>query len=80
MRWLLAGLCFALTVGLAVASAAIESDNIRLRRRIELLHVQATDRLVELRRRAVQALEQEVPEALAARLRAAMAAAGTDST
>ena len=51
MRWLLAGLSFALLVGLAVATAAINTGNVQARSRIQAIVEQS---------RAVQiALEAE---------------------
>jgi len=35
MKWLLAGLCFALLVGLAVGTAAVQATNVQLRARIQ---------------------------------------------
>ena len=35
MRWFLAGLVFAAVVGLGIATAAIEADNIRRRQRMQ---------------------------------------------
>ncbi len=45
MKWFLAGLCFALLVVLAVATAAIRTTNISIRARL-----QATSELLEGRR------------------------------
>ena len=35
MRWVIAGLAFAAVVGLAVATAAIEADSVRIRQRMQ---------------------------------------------
>ena len=50
MRWLLAGLMFALAVGLAIGTAALRAENARTRRSIEIEYRAVWDRVVELKR------------------------------
>ena len=66
MRWLVAGLLFALAVGLAIGTAAIRADNTRTRRRIETSYRQIEDRIIELKRLSMARLEASAPERLAA--------------
>jgi hypothetical protein len=66
MKWLLAGLLFALAVGLAIGTAAIRADNARYRFAVEQLHSDVHDRWVELGRLKLQRLESSSPERLAA--------------
>lgn len=68
MRWILAGLTFALTVCLAIGTAAIRAENVRKRRQLER-EIQAIEaRGIELRRLSVQAMAAATPERLADRL------------
>ena len=66
MRWLLAGLLFALAVGLAIGTAAIRADNARYRYAVEQLRSDVLDRKVELERLRLERLESSSPERLAA--------------
>lgn len=66
MRWLLAGLLFALAVALAIGTAALRADNARARRRVENAYLAVQDRIVELRRLSVDRLAEASPERLAA--------------
>ena len=66
MRWLLAGLLFALAVGLAIGTAAIRADNARYRFAVEQLRSDVLDRKVELERLRLERLESSSPERLAA--------------
>lgn len=68
MRWLLAGLTFALTVALAIGTAAIRAENIRLRRWLDRDLLSIEDRAVELRRLSVRAMAAATPERLAEQL------------
>lgn len=70
MRWMLAGLAFALAVGLAIATAAIRADNTRMRLRIQAGFDGIRDRHVERQRLLVRAQEQAAPDRLAAQVRA----------
>lgn len=70
MRWLLAGLAFALAVALAIGTVAIRAENTRLRHRLDLDYRRIHDRIVELRRLSVRALDEGSPEQLAQALRA----------
>lgn len=70
MRWLLAGLAFALAVGLAIGTAAIRADNASLRRALDRDYVGVRDCQIELRRLQVLAQAQGAPEKLAALVRA----------
>ncbi|MFK7741916.1 MAG: hypothetical protein AB8H80_16485 [Planctomycetota bacterium] len=65
MRWFLAALLFALAVTLAIATAAIRSDSIRARRRIERDYRAIQDRVVELRRWQQLRIEAAAPGRLA---------------
>ena len=69
MRWILAGMAFALAVGLAVGTAAMRAENTRLRLRLEREHGYVQDASMELRRLSLQALQQVTPERMAASLR-----------
>jgi hypothetical protein len=70
MRWVLCGLTFALTVALAIGTAAIRAENIRLRHRLDREYRAIEARAIELQRLSVQAVELVTPERLAASLRA----------
>jgi hypothetical protein len=65
MRWVLAGILFALAVALAIATAALRADNARTRHRIELEYRAVWDRVSEFRRLSVQKLEEASPDRLA---------------
>lgn len=65
MRWLLAGLLFALAVALAIGTAAMRADNARARHDVDELYRAILDRRVELRRLAVERLAEATPERLA---------------
>ena len=69
MRWILAGMAFALAVGLTVGTAAMRAENTRLRLRLEREHGYVQDASMELRRLSLQALQQVTPERMAASLR-----------
>lgn len=66
MRWLLAGLFFALAVVLAIGTAAIRADNVRVRREIEAQMRSVEDRIIEHARLSVRRIEAAAPERLAA--------------
>jgi hypothetical protein len=66
MRWALAGLSFALAVGLAIATAALRADNARCRHHVERAFREVWDRVVEFRRLSVDRLAEATPERLAA--------------
>lgn len=66
MRWLLAGLLFALAVALAIATAALRADNARCRHHVERAYRDVWDRLIEFKRLSVERLEEASPERLAA--------------
>jgi hypothetical protein len=65
MRWLLAGLMFALAVGLAIGTAALRAENARTRRSIEIEYRAVWDRVVELKRLNIEKLAEASPERLA---------------
>lgn len=65
MRWLVAGLLFALAVTLAIGTAAIRAENTRMRHRIERTYRGVEDRIVELRRLALRRLDMASPQRLA---------------
>jgi uncharacterized membrane-anchored protein YhcB (DUF1043 family) len=69
MRWVLAGLLFALAVGLAIGAVAIRADNVRCRRNLDATYEAIEDRALEARRLSVRELQQATPERLAAALR-----------
>ena len=50
MKWILAGLCFALLVALAVATAAIRTTNVAIRARLQRTSEQLEARLVSHQR------------------------------
>lgn len=66
MRWLLAGLLFALAVALAIATAALRADNARCRHHVECAYRDVWDRVVEYKRVSVERLAEASPERLAA--------------
>ncbi|MBX3462367.1 MAG: hypothetical protein KF830_04295 [Planctomycetes bacterium] len=65
MRWLCAGLLFALAVALAIGTVAIRAGNAALRHQVELTYADIQDRIVELRRLSVEGAEAAKPERLA---------------
>ena len=69
MKWILAGLAFALAVGLAVGTTAIRAESARQRLRLELDYQAVQDRVLELRRLSIAQLKDATPERLAASLR-----------
>ncbi len=69
MRWILAGIAFALMVCLAVGTVAIRTENVRTRRRVEVEWNQLLDRRIELDRVRAVASEQSSPRVLAHALR-----------
>ena len=66
MKWLLAGLLFALAVTLAIGTAALRADNARSRYHLERAFHQVRDRVIEYRRLSVGLLDEASPERLAA--------------
>lgn len=67
MRWLLAGLLFALAVTLAIGTAALRADNTRLRLAVERTYREVDCRIMELTRLRVRRLEVASTERLAKR-------------
>ena len=65
MRWVLAGLLFALAVMLAIGTAAMRAENVRRRHAVERAYREAHDRVVELRRLEIDRLRDASPERLA---------------
>ncbi len=65
MKWLLAGLLFALAVSLAIGTAALRADNARCRHRVELVFRGVEDRCIEYKRLSVERLKEASPERLA---------------
>ena len=65
MKWLIAGLLFALAVGLAVATAAIRAENVVARRNIEQQYRDINDCQADLDRLYFQKLESVSPDRLA---------------
>ena len=65
MKWLIAGLLFALAVGLAVGTAAIRAENVVVRRNVEQQYLAINDRQKELDRLWFQRLQSISPERLA---------------
>jgi hypothetical protein len=65
MKWLLAGLLFALAVGLAIGTAAIRAENAIRRHAAERLYRDVQDHIVEFRRLSVALLDEASPERLA---------------
>lgn len=74
MRWVLAGLLFALAVGLAIGTAALRADNARCRHRVEQSYREVWDRVVEHRRLSIERLRNATPERLAVAHRAQLLA------
>lgn len=66
MKWLLAGLLFAIAVTLAITTAALRADNVRCRHRVELARQAVWDRVLEFRRLSVARMAEASPERLAA--------------
>jgi hypothetical protein len=67
MRWLLAGLLFALAVSLAIGTAALRASNTCQRHQVEQAYREVGGRIVELRRLSVRRLEVASTEQLALR-------------
>lgn len=65
VSWLLAGLLFALAVGLMIGTVAMRAENVRTRRAVELEFRDVQDRVIEWRRLGALALELATPERLA---------------
>ena len=65
MKWLIAGLLFALAVGLAVGTAGIRAENVVVRRNVEKQYRAINDRQKELDRLWFQRLQAISPERLA---------------
>ena len=65
MRWLLAGLLFALTVALAASTAALRAENVHYRRLVDQALRDIGDRNLELTRLSVERLHEATPERLA---------------
>ena len=65
MRWMIAGLLFALAVTLAVATAAVRADNVLARRELEERYRDVWDQIIEFKRLSVQQLESVSPDELA---------------
>jgi len=65
MKWLLAGLLFALAVSMAIGTAAIRAGNAIRRHAVEGLYRDVQDRIVEFRRLSVEQLDAGSPEQLA---------------
>jgi hypothetical protein len=65
MRWMIAGLLFALAVSLAIATAALRADNVCARRVLEQRYRGVWTQMVEFKRLSVQQLESVAPEELA---------------
>ncbi|MFN3244637.1 MAG: hypothetical protein ACE37K_24235 [Planctomycetota bacterium] len=65
MRWLIAGLLFALAVTLAIGTAALRAENVGKRRELEQGYRAVWDRIVEFKRIRVEQLESVSPEKLA---------------
>ncbi|MGC6488347.1 MAG: hypothetical protein ACON4Z_11925 [Planctomycetota bacterium] len=65
MRWMIAGLLFALAVTLAIATAAVRADNVRARRDLEERYRGVWDQVIEFKRLSVQQLESVSPDELA---------------
>jgi hypothetical protein len=66
MRWMLAGLLFALAVSLAVFTAALRAENSRSRHRVERAYREVWDRVVEFKRLSIEKLSEASPQRLAA--------------
>lgn len=65
MKWLLAGLLFALAIVLAIGTTAMRAENVRRRHEVERLYRATQDRMVELRRLEIERLADASPERLA---------------
>lgn len=65
MKWIIAGLLFALAVGLAVGTAGIRAENVVVRRNVEQQYRAINDRQKELDRLWFQRLRSVSPERLA---------------
>ncbi len=70
MKWILCGLTFAMSVGLAIATAALRAENVHLRQQIERDCRRIEIRRMELGRLQRLAIEQATPERLVVQLRA----------
>ncbi len=58
MRWVLAGLSFALAVAMAIGTAAIRAENAIRRHTVELAYREIVDRQIELVRLSVDRLAE----------------------
>ncbi len=67
MRWILAGIAFALAMVMAIGTAALRAENTRRRHDVELRMRATWDRVVEYRRLSVAQLEEATAEHLARR-------------
>jgi len=67
MRWVLAGIAFALAVVMAIGTAALRAENTRRRHEVEQQMRATWDRVVEYRRLSVAQLEEATAEHLARR-------------
>lgn len=67
MRWVLAGIAFALAVVMAIGTAALRAENTRRRHEVERQMRATWDRVVEYRRLSVAQLEEASAEHLARR-------------
>ena len=67
MRWILAGIAFALAVVMAIGTAALRAENTRRRHDVEVRMRATWDRVVEFRRLSVAQLEEATAEHLARR-------------
>lgn len=65
MRWLIAGLFFALAVSLTIATAALQAQNVAERREIQHVYDEVQDRDKELIRLGYEGIEAASPERLA---------------
>jgi len=65
MRWMLAGLSFALAVGMAIGTAAIRAENAIRRHAVEQAYRDVRDRQIELLRLSVEHLSEAASERLA---------------
>lgn len=65
MKWLLAGLLFALAVAMSIGTAAIRAENAIRRNAVERLYREVQDHIVEYRRLSVELLDDASPERLA---------------
>jgi hypothetical protein len=64
MRWLIAGLLFALAVSLAIATAAIRARSVAMRRTVEQQYRAIGDRCKELDRLSYERMTSVSPERL----------------